>query len=214
MSFLEEVQQGDYRRSGRTLEQGIALVREFLSVRPPVVVALNGGATGLGATLALLGDSIVMADSARIADTHVKVGIVAGDGGTLLWLSRVGMARAKEFLLTGDMVDAQTALTMGLVNRVVPKDEVLDTALGLGRTARGRTAPGDRLHQAGDERDAAARGRTPDAARPGPRGPHLPTAGRHRGHLGVPRQAGSGLAKRDSRARRPVSTLLFDLGAQ
>ena len=115
MSLLNEVQQGDYRRSGRTLEQGIALVREFLSIRPPVVVALNGGATGLGATLALLGDIIVMADSARIADTHVEVGIVAGDGGTLLWPSRVGMARAKEFLLTGDMVNAADALAMGLV---------------------------------------------------------------------------------------------------
>jgi enoyl-CoA hydratase len=130
MSLLAAVRDGDYRASARSLEQGISLVKDFLSVRPPVVVAMNGSATGLGATLALLGDIIVMADTAKIADTHVKVGIVAGDGGTLLWPSRVGMARAKEFLLTGDMVTAPDALAMGLVNRVVPKDEVLATALG------------------------------------------------------------------------------------
>jgi enoyl-CoA hydratase len=141
MSFLNEVWDSDYRHSGRILEQGISLVRELLSVRPPVVVALNGGAVGLGATLALLGDIIVMADTAKIADTHVKVGIVAGDGGTLLWPSRVGMARAKQYLLTGDTVTAEEALAMGLVNAVVPKDQVRDTALEWAK----RFADGPRL---------------------------------------------------------------------
>jgi enoyl-CoA hydratase len=54
---------------------------------------------------------------------------VAGDGGTVVWPSRIGLARAKEFLLTGDPVDAAAALDLGLVNRVVPTEKVLDTAL-------------------------------------------------------------------------------------
>lgn len=129
MDLLREVRDGDFRKSSRQLEQGLSLVRDFLTARPPIITAMNGSATGLGATLALLGDFIVMAESAKIADTHVKVGIVAGDGGTLLWPPRVGMARAKEFLLSGDFLDAATALQVGLVNRVVPADQVLPTAL-------------------------------------------------------------------------------------
>lgn len=132
MSLFREIIEADWRQKAGKFEQASALVREFLAVRPPVVAAVNGPAMGLGATLALLSDIIVMAEDAVIADTHVKVGIVAGDGGTLLWPERIGMARAKEYLLTGDRVDAAAALQMGLVNRVVPVEEVLETAMEWG----------------------------------------------------------------------------------
>jgi len=94
----------------------------------PIVAALNGPAVGLGASIALLCDVIFMADTASIADPHVRVGIVAGDGGTAIWPLVLGPARAKEFLLTGDKVDAATAERIGLVNRVVPAAELMDAA--------------------------------------------------------------------------------------
>jgi enoyl-CoA hydratase len=74
-------------------------------------------------------DVIFMADTATIADPHVRVGIVAGDGGTAIWPLVLGPARAKQFLLTGDPVTAAHALAMGLVNRVVAPDALEAEAL-------------------------------------------------------------------------------------
>ncbi len=71
-----------------------------------------------------------MAESATIADPHVLVGLVAGDGGAAIWPLAVGPARAKEYLLTGDAVPAIEAERMGLVNHVVPDAELQDAALG------------------------------------------------------------------------------------
>ncbi|MDJ0865401.1 MAG: enoyl-CoA hydratase-related protein [Myxococcota bacterium] len=104
------------------------LIWDLLDVELPIVAALNGPAVGLGASIALLCDVVVMADSATIADPHVRVGIVAGDGGVAIWPLVLGPARAKEFLLTGDPVDAATAERLGLVNRVVPRERVLEEA--------------------------------------------------------------------------------------
>jgi len=84
------------------------------------VAAVNGPAIGLGASIALFCDVILMADDATLADPHVKVGIVAGDGGAVIWPLAVGPARAKQYLLTGDPLTAQEAERIGLVNRVVP----------------------------------------------------------------------------------------------
>jgi enoyl-CoA hydratase len=95
------------------------MIWDLLDVELPIVAALNGPAVGLGASLALLCDVIFMADTATIADPHVRMGIVAGDGGTAIWPLVLGPARAKQFLLTGDPVSAAEALAMGLVNRVV-----------------------------------------------------------------------------------------------
>ena len=104
------------------------LIWDLLDVELPIVAALNGPAVGLGASIALLCDVIFMADSASIADPHVRVGIVAGDGGVAIWPLVLGPARAKELLLTGDPVDAARAERWGLVNRVVPAAELLAEA--------------------------------------------------------------------------------------
>jgi enoyl-CoA hydratase len=96
------------------------MIWDLLDVQLPIVAAINGPAVGLGASLALLCDVIFMADTASIADPHVRVGIVAGDGGTAIWPLAVGPARAKQYLLTGDPVPAVEAERIGLVNRVVP----------------------------------------------------------------------------------------------
>jgi len=100
------------------------LVWDMLDVELPIVAAVNGHAMGLGASIALLCDVIFMADTATIGDPHVRVGIVAGDGGVAIWPLAVGPARAKEYLLTGDPLSALEAERIGLVNRVVPAAEL------------------------------------------------------------------------------------------
>src|SRR5215475_6947581 len=105
------------------------LIWDLLDVEVPIVAALNGHAMGLGASIALLCDVIFMADSATIADPHVRVGIAAGDGGSVIWPLAVGPARAKQYLLTGDALTAAEAERIGLVNRVVALDELSDATL-------------------------------------------------------------------------------------
>lgn len=109
------------------------MIWDLIDVEIPVVAAINGSAVGLGATIALLCDVILMADTATIADPHVRVGIVAGDGGTAIWPLLVGPARAKQYLLTGDALTAAEAERIGLVNRVVAADRLQDEALLLAR---------------------------------------------------------------------------------
>jgi enoyl-CoA hydratase len=101
------------------------LIWDLLEVELPIVCALNGAAAGLGASIALLTDTIFMAKSAVILDPHVRVGIVAGDGGTVIWPMAVGPAIAKQYLLTGDPVSAEEAHRLGLVN-FVTEDEALE----------------------------------------------------------------------------------------
>lgn len=112
---------------------GKQIVGDLLDVHLPIVCALGGAAVGLGASIALLCDAVVMGTSATIADPHVKVGIVAGDGGTVAWPLAVGPMVAKRFLLTGDPVGAEDALRMGLVTEVVPDDQVDERALAFAR---------------------------------------------------------------------------------
>jgi enoyl-CoA hydratase len=109
------------------------LVYDLLDVELPIVAALNGPAVGLGASIALLCDVIFMAETATLADPHVRVGIVAGDGGTAIWPLVLGPARAKQYLLTGDPVPAAEAERLGLVNRVVAPGALQDEALAFAR---------------------------------------------------------------------------------
>jgi enoyl-CoA hydratase len=112
-----------------TRRDGKQLVWDLLDVEIPIVAAVNGPAVGLGASIALLCDVIFMADTALIADPHVKVGVVAGDGGAAIWPLLLGPARAKQYLMTGDAVKAAEAERIGLVNAVVPAAELDATAL-------------------------------------------------------------------------------------
>jgi enoyl-CoA hydratase len=92
-----------------------SLAGNLVAIEKPVVAAVNGVAVGLGATIALLCDVVFMADTARIGDPHVKVGLVAGDGGVLFWPASMGMHRARRYLLTGDLLPAEEAWRFGLV---------------------------------------------------------------------------------------------------
>lgn len=100
------------------------IVTSLLDLEKPLICRLNGAAAGLGATIALLSDVIVAADTAVIGDPHVKVGLVAGDGGAIIWPQLIGFARAKELLMTGDMLPADEAARLGLINHAVPGDEL------------------------------------------------------------------------------------------
>ncbi len=115
------------RRDGKNL------IWDMLDVQIPIVAAVNGHAMGLAASIALLCDVIFVAESARIGDPHVKVGIVAGDGGTVAWPLAVGPALAKQYLLTGDPIPAHEAHRIGLVNFVTPDDECLAQAVAFAR---------------------------------------------------------------------------------
>ena len=118
-----------------------AVVRSQLAVHQPVVAAINGDAIGLGATLALFCDLVLMADHARIGDPHVNAGIVAGDGGAILWPLLLGPHRGKEVLLLGDLMTAADAQRLGLVNAVHPGPELAGAAEALAR----RLATGPRV---------------------------------------------------------------------
>jgi enoyl-CoA hydratase/carnithine racemase len=109
------------------------LFQSILEVEKPIVAAINGDAVGLGATLALFADSTVIAETAKFGDSHVKVGLVAGDGGAVIWPILVGPNRAKEFLMRGKLMSGKEAHAMGLVNHVVPADQVLAKALEIAR---------------------------------------------------------------------------------
>jgi len=98
----------------------------------PVVAALQGEAVGLATTLVLGCDAIVAAKTARLSDPHVVIGLVAGDGGCVLWPQAVGLLRAKRYLLTGDRLTASEAHAMGLVTDLVDTpEEVRDAARAL-----------------------------------------------------------------------------------
>lgn len=105
------------------------LVFALLDIEKPVIARVNGHAVGLGATLALLCDVTFAAESAKIGDPHVSVGLVAGDGGAVIWPQLVGFNRAKEFLMTGDLMTARRAAEIGLINHAVP-DAELDAQVG------------------------------------------------------------------------------------
>lgn len=110
-----------FEKTGR---EGKQIVYSLLDCEKPVVAKLNGHATGLGATIALFCDVIFAADTAKIGDPHVSVGFVAGDGGAVIWPQLIGYARAKEFLMTGDLMTAAEAAHIGLINHAVPKAEL------------------------------------------------------------------------------------------
>ena len=112
----------------KTAREAKDIVYSQLDLEKPLICRLNGHATGLGASLALLCDIIIASDEAKIGDPHVSVGLVAGDGGALIWPQLVGYAKAKKYLLTGELMLAAEAERIGLITDVVPRAE-LDAAV-------------------------------------------------------------------------------------
>ncbi|MEI6419141.1 MAG: crotonase/enoyl-CoA hydratase family protein [Sphingomonadales bacterium] len=104
------------------------LPRAFSRLEVPIIAAVNGPAIGAGCDLTCMCDIRIAGESAKFAESFVKLGIIPGDGGAWLLPFVVGHAKAAELALTGDMVDAAEALKIGLVSKVVPDAELLDAA--------------------------------------------------------------------------------------
>jgi enoyl-CoA hydratase/carnithine racemase len=99
----------------------------------PVIAAVNGPAVGLGCSVAVSCDIVLIAESTFLADTHVSIGLVSGDGGAVAWPLMTSLLKAKEYLLTGDRIPAKEAVAVGLANRAVPDTELMSEALLLAR---------------------------------------------------------------------------------
>jgi enoyl-CoA hydratase len=108
-------------RFDHEIAQARRIVLTLLDIAKPVVCRLNGHAVGLGATLALFCDIVIAADSAKIGDPHVGIGLVAGDGGAIIWPQLIG-------LVTGELLTATRAAEIGLINHAVPA-EALDATV-------------------------------------------------------------------------------------
>jgi enoyl-CoA hydratase len=122
-------QAGDYQRVASMLSEMSELVYNMINCEKPIVSAINGVAVGAGLVIALLADISICADDARLGDGHVRLGVAAGDHAAIIWPLLCGMARARYYLLTGEMVTGAEAERIGLVSRSVPRDEVLPEAL-------------------------------------------------------------------------------------
>jgi enoyl-CoA hydratase len=114
------------------------IVFSMLEMSKPLICRMNGDAVGLGATLASCCDIIIAAEEARFGDPHVRVGLTAGDGAAAILPHVIGYMRAKELLLTGDLISAEEGRQMGLINHVVPREALDERVMQMARKlARG-----------------------------------------------------------------------------
>lgn len=111
----------------------------------PVIAAINGFALGGGLELAMVCDLRICSENAKFGQPEINLGIIPGGGGTQRLTRLVGMTKAKELLFTGDTIDAQTAVDIGLVNKVVPNGKLMDEAKALAQKVLDKGAVALRL---------------------------------------------------------------------
>jgi enoyl-CoA hydratase len=112
--------------SARTIAGDRRIQNALLTMDKPIIAKVNGPAVGLGCSIALFSDIVVAVPDAVFSDPHVSVGLVAGDGGALLWPQLIGYARARRYLLTGDAIKGLDAAAMGLITETAPAEELDD----------------------------------------------------------------------------------------
>jgi enoyl-CoA hydratase len=122
-SFLDDPVARD-----ESLREGAQIIEEMLRFPLPVIAAVNGAAVGLGCSLAVLCDIVLMSQTAHLADPHVSVGLVAGDGGAAFWPLLTPILRSREYLYTGDRIAAATAVELGLATRTTAPEDLLPEA--------------------------------------------------------------------------------------
>ncbi|MCW2622074.1 MAG: hypothetical protein JWL64_1676 [Frankiales bacterium] len=127
--FIRNVEDIEYRRAG--MRTAKLLVDHILGCHVPVIAAINGPAVGLGCSVAMACDLVLMSEKSFFADTHVDVGLVAGDGGVVTWPFMMSILKAKEYLFTGERISPEVAVQLGMCNRVVAPEELLTEAKAL-----------------------------------------------------------------------------------
>lgn len=119
---------GDPVATAAAIDNDRKIQNSLLDLEKPIIAKVRGPAIGLGCSLALFCDFIYATPEAKFADPHVSIGLVAGDGGAVIWPQLIGYARAKRYLLTGDVIDGATAERYGLITEAVA-DEDLDSTV-------------------------------------------------------------------------------------
>ncbi len=126
--------------------QGVQrLALAVFNLEVPLIAAVNGAAIGAGCDLTCMCDIRIAADTASFAESFVRVGLIAGDGGAWLLPRAVGMSKAAEMSFTGDTLSAAEALACGLVSRVVPADRLMDEARALAERIAANPGAGLRM---------------------------------------------------------------------
>ena len=125
-AMVERIEKRQHDDWNMAFQEATHIINGLINLEKPLIARVNGHAMGFGATVAAFADFSYMMADAKIADTHVKVGLTAGDGGAAIWPLLVGFARAKRYLLTGDMLTGREAAQIGLITEAVETFEELD----------------------------------------------------------------------------------------
>jgi enoyl-CoA hydratase/carnithine racemase len=127
--FVKTLEDPDFARAVQ--ENSRRTIHGFIDVPIPLIAAVNGPAVGWGATLATLCDIVLMSEKSFIAEPHINIGLVVGDGISVAWPLYMSLLRAKELIFTGDRITPQQAVEFGLANRVVAPEKLMDEARAL-----------------------------------------------------------------------------------
>jgi enoyl-CoA hydratase len=136
---------GNHDRVTHMISEMSDLVYNIINCEKPVVSAINGVAVGAGLVVALMSDISVCAEDAKLGDGHVKLGVAAGDHAAILWPLLAGMAKARYYLLTGEMLTGAEAERIGMVSKAVPRDQVLGEAMRVASGLASGAQPAIRL---------------------------------------------------------------------
>ncbi|MDH5186720.1 MAG: enoyl-CoA hydratase-related protein [candidate division WOR-3 bacterium] len=139
---ISEMKDFDPIHAREFAQNGHRTLNKIEGINKPVIAAINGFALGGGCEIALACDIRIMAEGAKVGQPEVNLGVIPGFGGTQRLSRLCGAGIAKELIYTGEAIDAQDALRIGLVNKVVPPDKVFETALEIAKkiTAKGPRA--------------------------------------------------------------------------
>lgn len=127
--FVRTLDDSDFARAVQ--ENARCTIHGFIDVPIPIIAAVNGPAVGWGATLATLCDIVLMSEKSFLAEPHINIGLVVGDGISVAWPLYMSLLRAKELIFTGDRISPQQAVDFGLANRVVAPEKLMDEARAL-----------------------------------------------------------------------------------
>jgi enoyl-CoA hydratase len=123
--------QGDLVASSAAIRNDRRIQNSLLDLEKPIIAKVRGPAVGLGCSLALFCDFVYATPEAIFSDPHVSVGMVAGDGGAVIWPQLIGYARARRYLLTGDPIRGSEAASIGLITDAVPDDQLDETVAAM-----------------------------------------------------------------------------------